>query len=377
MNPEVSVIIPAMNEEETIGICIDKIVQVFRDENISGEIVIADSSDDKTPEIARNKGARVVHPDKKGYGNAYQYGFAHANGKILVIGDADNTYDFSIIPELIKPIQQGRADMVIGSRLKGTILPDSMPALHQYIGNPLLTFLLNKSFGTRFSDCHSGMRAITREAYDHLSLHTGGMEYASEMMIEAGRKKLKVAEIPITYYPRNSPSKLHSFADGWRHIRFIMLMRPLPFLMGPGMLFTLLGLFLMAVLIISRPVEYHGLHSFILGGIFLTGGVQLITMGVVLKAYAVTHGFDVCGLWFSRILTYQRLEIVLFSGIGILLLGFISGIYIMWEWFSQSFGALTQVTSAVFALCGVIIGLQLIFTAILSSMMLLRSDRGE
>jgi glycosyltransferase involved in cell wall biosynthesis len=372
---EVSVILPALDEEGTIGECIRKILSVFSANTINGEIIVSDSSSDRTPYIARELGARVIHPKKRGYGNAYHEGFAEAEGEILVIGDADNTYDFTVIPTLIQPIRDKTADIVIGSRLKGKILPGSMPFLHQYLGNPLLTILLNITFGTHFSDCHSGMRAISREAYDKLALHTGGMEYASEMLIEVAKKDLRVAEIPITYYPRIAPSKLHSFADGWRHMRFIMLLRPLPFLMIPGLLFIFLGIAMMLLITFFRPVELQGLHSYILGAIFLTGGVQFVMSGFALKAYAITHGFDDEANRVSFLLNYQSLEKLLGLGILILILGLASGAFIISQWVAHSFGELSEVSNAVISLCSVIIGLQLVFTAILVSMMLLSTDR--
>lgn len=375
MNPEVSVVIPALNEEKTIGACIERIKTGCESAGISYEIIIADSSTDKTPVIASEMGARVIHPDKRGYGNAYLAGLKYAKGEIVVIGDADNTYDFRIIPELILPIQHGEVDMVIGSRMKGKILPGAMPALHQYLGNPLLTLLLNLAFGTRFSDCHSGFRAFHTKALSRLSLHTGGMEFASEMMIEAAKKNLRVAEIPITYYPRQSPSNLHSFADGWRHFRFIMLEKPLPFLSVPGSLFALFGLIMMGFVLLNAHGGASGFHSFILGVVFLTGGAQLAMMGVALKAYAVTNGFDVCGRWFKPMLQYRTLEYLLFGGGLLIILGFVNGIVILSDWIQSSFGMLSQVLNALITLCSIILGLQMVYTAILVSMMLLRCDR--
>ncbi|HWQ64506.1 MAG TPA: glycosyltransferase family 2 protein [Methanospirillum sp.] len=373
MNPVVSIVIPALNEEKTIGACIKKIHEGCESAGISYEIIVADSSTDQTPIIASKMGARVIHPDKRGYGNAYLSGFAHATGDIIVIGDADNTYDFRIIPELIRPIRQENVDMVIGSRMAGTILPGAMPALHQYLGNPLLTRLLNFAFGTSFSDCHSGFRAFRKEILERLSLHTGGMEFASEMMIEAAKNNIKVAEIPITYYPRESPSNLHSFADGWRHVRFIMLEKPLPFLAVPGGLFALFGLVMMGFVLLNT--HGSGFHSFILGVVFLTGGFQLVMMGIALKAYAVTNGFDVCGRWFRPMLRYRTLEYLLFGGGILIVLGLVNGVSILYDWVHRSFGELSQVMSALLILCSIILGLQMVFTAILVSMMLLRCDR--
>ena len=374
MDPLVTIIIPALNEEKTIGSCLEKVKSGCIRENIPYEIIIADSSTDSTPDIARSFGARVISPEKRGYGNAYRSAFPYAKGEIIVIGDADDTYDFLQIHELIQPIREGRVDMVIGSRLKGKILPGSMPWLHQYLGNPLLTWLLNFTFHSKFSDAHSGMRAISKEALSRLTLHTGGMEFASEMLIESARKGITFEEIPITYYPRISPSNLHSFADGWRHMRFIMLLRPLRFLIVPGLLFILLGLLLMVGVGLVKSVELQGLHSFILGDIFMLGGLQFLLSGVVMKSYSVTHQLDDCGPWFSQILQYPALEKLLFVGLLFMILGFTSGIYVFSQWVTVS-GPLTQITNAILSLSSFIIGLQLIFTALHVSMMLLRCDR--
>jgi len=369
MKPLVSVIIPTLNEEKTIESCIKKIQSGCLQGNISCEIIISDSSTDNTPEIARSHGVRVIHPEKKGYGNAYLTAFPFAKGDIIVIGDGDDTYDFSVIPELIKPITEGRVDMVIGSRLKGTIFSGSMPWLHHYIGNPLLTWILNKTFHTNFSDAHSGLRAIKKRSLDSLSLHTGGMEFASEMLIESARKGLSYEEIPIAYYPRIAPSNLHSFADGWRHIRFILLMRPIPFLFIPGGIFMFMGLITFFLLPLRGNIESTGLHSLILGAIFLTGGVQFLMTGLVLKAYAVMHGFDRCNDPFRSLLKYQSLEVFLFLGLFMIGAGSILGMLIIFNWIGTSFRSLSQVTNAVFALCCILIGMQLFFSAIITSMM--------
>ncbi|MDX8549466.1 glycosyltransferase family 2 protein [Methanospirillum sp. J.3.6.1-F.2.7.3] len=370
MNPLVSIIIPALNEEDTIGSCLEKVKAGCLKGNISYEIIVVDSSTDATTQIAHDMGARIIKPMKRGYGNAYLSAFSHANGEIIVIGDADDTYDFTIIPELIRPIMENRVDIVIGSRLKGIILPNSMPWLHQHIGNPLLTWLLNFTFHSGYSDTHSGMRAITREALGRLQLHTGGMEFASEMLIEAARRGLIVEEIPIIYYPRKSPSKLHSFADGWRHIRFILILRPLRFLILPGLIFVITGLLLMGGISFLRTVELQGLHSFILGDIFMLGGLQFLFSGIVMKSYSVTHQLDDCGPWFSRVLQYHSLEKMLCLGLLFTGIGFLSGLYIFFSWLS-TVGPLMQITNAVLSLTSVIIGLQIIFTALHMSMMLL------
>src|SRR5665647_820559 len=187
---DVSVILPALNEEQSIGECITKIQRVFHDNAINGEIIVADSSTDRTREIAASLGAHVIHVEKNGYGNAYLTGFKNAKGRYIVMGDADNTYDFLAIPELLAPLKNG-ADFVIGSRFRGTIHRVSMDVLHRYIGNPVLTLMLNSLFHTNYSDTHSGFRVITREALDRLPLTTGGMEFASEMLVMASKEKLR------------------------------------------------------------------------------------------------------------------------------------------------------------------------------------------
>ena len=287
----VSVILPALNEERTIADCIRKIQAVFFEHSLTGEILVTDSSTDKTADIARSLGATVIHPEKPGYGNAYLAAFHAARGRYIVMGDADDTYDFSEIPQLLGPLDAG-ADFVVGSRFKGTIQPGAMTPLHRYIGNPLLTWMINFIFGTEYSDTHSGFRAVTRDALDRLTLTTGGMEFASEMLVMAAKEHLKVAEVPIDYYPRQAPSNLHSFADGWRHIRFVLLMKPLPFVAIPGLMFSLVGILLMGIFSLEGNVEQSHLHVFILGAILLMGGLQVILTGFLMKTYSVVHGYE-------------------------------------------------------------------------------------
>ncbi|MCX6696259.1 MAG: glycosyltransferase family 2 protein, partial [Methanoregula sp.] len=313
---DVSVILPALDEERTIGECITKIQVVFRDNAINGEIIVADSSTDRTAAIAQSLGARVIKPKKSGYGNAYIAAFKHARGRYLILGDSDNTYDFCEIPTLLAPLKNG-ADFVIGSRFKGTIHKGAMTALHRYIGNPLLTWMLNVIFHMHFSDTHSGFRAITREALDRLPIKTGGMEFASEMLVMASKEQLKIEEVPIDYYPRITPSKLHSFADGWRHIRFVLLMKPLPFVAIPGLVFSLVGVLLMVIFSLQGDVEISHLHTFILGAILIMGGLQVVLTGFLMKTYSVIHSYENKVGIIELIMTYSNLEkfLVLVSGL--------------------------------------------------------------
>ena len=372
-SPDISVILPALNEETTIGICIGKIQQVFRSMGIRGEVIVSDSSTDATPEIAQSMGAIIVHPDHRGYGYAYLEAFRHARGRYIVIGDADNTYDFLELPLLIRKLDEG-ADLVIGSRFKGEILDGAMIPLHRYIGNPLLTWVLNKVFGTDFSDTHSGFRAIRADSLKRLNLQSWGMEFASEMLIKASREGLTITEVPITYHPRGTPSKLSSYSDGWRHLRFILLLRPMPFLTVPGILCTLFGLVLMAAFYTSANDPDGRTHSFILGTILLTGGFQLLLSGVVIKVYSAVHGFERREGMVEELLNYQTLEKLLVAGSVLVLAGLIIGGYILWGWMVAGFGSLNQIRNAVLSLSLVIIGLEIVFIAVFISMMCLNGD---
>ena len=373
---DVSVVLPSLDEEHTIGECIKKIQSVFHDNAIKGEIIVADSSQDSTPEIARSLGVRVIHPANRGYGNAYRAAFAVAKGRIIVIGDADNTYDFLELPRLLNPLNNG-ADMVIGSRFLGELKPGSMTYLHRYIGNPVLTAMINFVFRTHFSDTHSGFRAITREALDNLSLTSGGMEFASEMIISAARNGLQIQEVPITYYPRITPSKLHSFADGWRHIRFVLLMKPLPFVAIPGLVFSLVGILLMTFFYLQGNVESSHLHTFILGAIMIMGGLQVVFTGFLMKTYSVIHGYETKAGIIERFMNYGTLEKFLVLGSALLFVGVLLGLNILIHWVSVSFGFLSEISTAIISLVLIISGLQIVLYAIFQSMMLLNENNNH
>jgi glycosyltransferase involved in cell wall biosynthesis len=340
---------------------------------VRGEIIVSDSSTDSTPGIASEMGALVVHPRHRGYGYAYLEGFTHARGKYIVIGDADNTYDFLELPLLVNELDKG-ADLVVGSRFKGDIKKGAMIPLHQYIGNPLLTWVLNRVFTTEFSDTHSGYRAFRADALKKLNLQSWGMEFASEMLIKASREGLKITEVPITYYPRKTPSKLSSFSDGWRHVRFILLLKPMPFLTIPGLFFALFGLIMMAAFYTSSEDPTGRTHSFILGAILLTGGFQLFLSGLMIKVYSVVHGFEKREGFVRTLLNYQTLEKFLAAGVVLILAGLIIGGFILQDWIQSGFGPLYQITNAVLSLCLVIIGLELSFIAVFISMMCLNDD---
>jgi len=369
--PFVSIIIPCMNEEKTIGVCIKKALSALEKENWGGEIIIPDNSTDNSRDIARSLGAIVVTPTNKGYGNAFLEGFWHAKGKYILLADADDTYDLSEITKFIKPLMANDADFVMGTRLKGQIKKGSMPWLHRYIGNPILTSILNELFKTKLSDSHCGMRSITREAYDKLDLKSEGMEFASEMIIEAARKKLRITEVPITYYPRLTPSKLHSWGDGWRHLRFMMLYNPTPFFSIPGFLILILGIFMTLTLSIRGNVETTSLHSFILGSMLLLIGTQMIATGSYMKVYGIIHNrIDKTGLT-AKILDYHSLELGLLFGIVLFFAGLVQGSGVILKWIGSGYGSLSEVGTAVTSMTMAALGIQVIFSALIISIFIL------
>jgi len=374
--PEVSVVIPSLNEEKTIGNCIAKVKEVFVENHINGELIVADNSTDNTAEIARSAGATVIVPEKRGYGNAYLAALFHAKSEFMVIADSDGTYDLSELPNFLAPLMKGDADLVIGNRFGGGISKGAMPWLHRYIGNPILTMILNRLFKIEISDAHCGMRAFTREAYGKMNLRTGGMEFASEMIVEAARKNLRIKEVPIAYYPRIAPSKLHSFADGWRHLRFMMLYKPLPFLFVPGLLIFLLGLLLTLTMLLQGNVETSHMHSLIFGSILVIIGIQTISTGIFMKAYAAVHGLCEKGGFIEKLLDYHSLEKELILGAALLLIGLAMGINVLLTWINIGFGSLSEIEDAVIAMVLAAVGIQVIFTAIFLSVLLLE-EGGE
>ena len=236
----VSVVIPCLNEAGNIERCVRAARTALEDAGIAGEVVVADNdSEDGSAELAAAAGARVVHEPRRGYGSAYLAGFAAARGRYIVMGDADLTYDFREIPRFVEQLDEG-AELVMGDRMDN-IHPGAMPWLHRYVGNPVLTGVLNLFFRTGVSDAHCGMRAVRRDVLPRLDLRTTGMEFASEMVIRASKERLDIREFPIEYHPRGGESKLSSFRDGWRHLRFLLVHSPTHLFMVPGALLLALG----------------------------------------------------------------------------------------------------------------------------------------
>lgn len=379
---ELSVVLPCLNEEASIGECIRKIDKAFSDNHINGEIIVADNnSTDNSVKIAESLGAKVVHQNIRGYGNTYLKGFSEAKGKYILMADSDNTYDFLEIPLFLEPLRKGEADFVIGSRLKGKILPGAMPKLHQYIGSPILTGMLNLFFKTDVSDAHCGMRAFTSEAYRKLNLKCGGMEFASEMIIKAAENKLRIAEVPITYSARGgSPSKLRSFSDGWRHVRFMLMYSPNYLFLLPGGALFLIGAFLM-LLLLPGPVLFRGVtldtNSMLLGSLLSILGFQLITLGLTVKIYAFARKFEREGSLTSFITKHFTLERSISIGALVMAAGLLLGANVFYDWYLSGFGALSGFRLIVLASNLIIIGAQIVFSAFFMSILLVEKGSGN
>jgi glycosyltransferase involved in cell wall biosynthesis len=369
-----SVVIPCLNEAENIELCVEAALGAMARAGVSGEVIVADNgSEDGSGELAALAGARVVHEPARGYGNAYRAGFAAAQGEFIVMADADQTYDFEDIPRFLAGLWDG-ADMVIGDRMRG-IQPGAMPWHHRYIGNPLLSGLLNVLFHTGVSDAHCGMRAFRRDRLEALALRTSGMEFASEMVVRAAKERLDIREIPITYHPRTGESKLSSFRDGWRHLRFLLLHSPNHLFIGPGALIAALGA-LISLTVLSRVQllqRQWDLHALIGGSLLMIVGVQLVSLGLCAHAYA-TYFMGERDPWFDRARERLRLEHGLTLGSLVALVGLAMLVLIVVDWFSRGLGSLTQERTAIFAATLMVLGIQIVFSSFLLSILGLRRD---
>ena len=368
----VSVVIPCLNEEENIEVCVRSALEVMERENIRGEVVVADNnSEDDSARLARAAGAHVVTETRRGYGSAYLAGFAAARGTYIVMGDADLTYDFAEIPRFVAELENG-SELVMGDRMDN-IQPGAMPWLHRYVGNPILSGILNLFFRTGIRDAHCGMRALRRDVLPRLDLRTTGMEFASEMVIRAGKEHLRVAELPIDYHPRGGMSKLSAFRDGWRHLRFLLVHSPTHLFMLPGLLLAVLGTAIATVSL--SQIEVLGrewqIHTMIAGALLMIVGTQIVGLGLCAHAYG-TYFMGEKDAWFDRMRARFRLEHGLLLGGAILVAGLVIGAVILGTWIANGTGRLSEERSAVLAATLVIVGMQVFFSSFLLSILGLR-----
>ena len=363
-DPLVSVVMPTMNEEQGVETCIDYVKNAVRESGYRTEVVISDDSTDRTPEIAREAGAIVVEPDEPGYGYAYRYAFRHCRGDYIIIGDADTTYDFQQFPELLDPVVNGEADMVMGSRLEGEIKDGAMPPLHEYVGNPLLTKFLNVFYGAGVSDAHSGFRAFRASMLEELDLETTGMEFASEMIMVAGTQGLIIKEIPITYHEREGEATLESFQDGWRHVRFMLLNAPNYLFSVPGAVLGLLGIGVMFAALsgVSVAGVRLGIHSAIAGSMFTLLAYQVAAMGVfaTITSDPIQRPTDPVT---TAVVEHMNLERMSTIGLLIFTAGAVYAAWLVVQWAATGFQQLPMVVGDVIAFTAIVIGAQTIFNA--------------
>lgn len=360
---EVSVVMPCLNEADSVTACVEQALGAMKQAGLSGEVVVADNgSTDGSPALAEAAGARVVHVAARGYGAAYLGGMAAVRGRYIVMGDADGTYDFGLIPQFVERLKEGH-DLVVGSRFAGEILPGAMPWLHRYVGNPVLTGILGLFFGQRVSDAHCGMRALTRDANGRMQLRTTGMEYASEMIAIAMRQGMRVSEIPITYHPREGESKLRSFRDGWRHLRFMLLLSPTPLFLVPGLLAIVLG-FAGLLVLLPGPLRVGPLsfdfHFMFVASALAMLGVQLVVLGLAAKAFARAE-LHVEDRWVGLLDRWFTLERGLLLGFAVLAAGVGVAGAILWQWLAAGRTALFAVRPALAGLTLLVVGAQLVF----------------
>jgi glycosyltransferase involved in cell wall biosynthesis len=370
--PLVTVVIPCLNEEDNIETCVRRAREAMDAAGIDGEVVVADNaSEDRSAELAAAAGARVVTEPRRGYGSAYLAGFCAARGSYIVMADADLTYDFGEIPRFVEHLDAG-AQLVMGDRMDN-IHPGAMPWLHRYVGNPVLTGILNFFFRTGVNDAHCGMRAIRRDVLPRLDLRTTGMEFASEMVIRASKEKLDIREFPIEYHPRGGESKLSSFRDGWRHLRFLLVHSPTHLFVLPGAVMSGIGLLVTLVSVLGLEVfgrEWQ-LHSMIAGALLLIVGTQVVALGLCAHAYG-TYFMGEKDPWFDRMRARYKLEHGLLLGGAILLTGFAMALVIVGLWLDRGLGALSEERLAVLAATLMIVGIQIFFSSFLLSILGLR-----
>lgn len=338
---ELSIVMPCLNEAETLGICIQKAQDYLKTHGIVGEIIVADNgSTDGSQEIALKMGARLVQVHSKGYGSALTGGIAAARGEYVIMGDADDSYDFSRLTPFLEKLRSG-CDLVMGNRFKGGIQRGAMPPLHRYLGNPVLTGIGRLFFPSPCGDFHCGLRGFRKAAIESLDLRTTGMEFASEMVVKASLYKMRIAEVPTTLSPdgRSRPPHLRSWRDGWRHLRFLLLYSPRWLFLYPGLLLVAIGLGV-GLWLLPGPQMVFDIHTLLFAATAMIVGFQAVAFAIFTKVFAMREGLLPKDRRVYRLFRYLNLEIGLLVGTVLLLLGLMGSIYAVGIWGANAFGPL-------------------------------------
>jgi glycosyltransferase involved in cell wall biosynthesis len=374
---EVSVVLPCLNEAETVGTCVRKALEGLKRLSVDGEVLVVDNgSEDGSAELARRAGARVVFERRRGYGQALRRGIEEAHGELIVIADADDSYDVSDLRHFIEGLRAG-ADLVMGSRVLGKIEIGAMPWLNRRIGNPLLSGILNLFFQSQVSDAHCGMRAFSKDAYARMKVNSSGMEFASEMVIKAVLAKMRILDVPVTLKRDGRSSHgphLRPFRDGWRHLRFMLLLSPTYLFMVPGLLFMLIGS-LALVALDWGPIKIGRLsfdyHYMLLGSLLSILGFQIVVTGLFAKAYCYARGLLSSDSILAALKRHFSLERGLVAGLILFLTGFLLDGQVLARWLEGGMGALNAIRPVTLASTLMIIGAQTIFSSFFLSMLML------
>ena len=366
-NPEISILLPCLNEEKSIAKCLDNILSVISNNSLNAEIVVIDNnSTDNTYNIVHkyredNSNIKLFKENKRGYGFAYLCAIKNSIGKYIFMADGDGSYDFNDIPRFISKLKDGN-DVVIGNRFSEKIEKGNMPFLHKYIGNPLLSFITRSFFGIKIKDIHCGARSITRNSLNKINLKTTGMEFASEMIIKSAKNNLKIAELPIKYHKRIGESKLRSFSDGWRHLRFILLYSPNVIFLIPGIIFLATGIISMSLLYFGN-IYLFGVkiyfHPMFLSSLLTITGYELIFFMIFSRIYAVNYLNDKDN-FIEKLTNFLSLEKTLITGALITLISILIYLSIFIGWIDSNMGDLNQTKNLIIALTLSVLGIQTI-----------------
>ncbi len=380
---ELSIVMPCLNEAETLGICIEKALRYLKENNISGEVVISDNgSTDGSQQIAAKLGARVIHATEKGYGSALMTGIESAKGRYVIMGDSDDSYDFSNLNPYVIKLREGY-DLVVGNRFKGGIQKGAMPFLHKYLGNPVLSFIGKLFFRSPVNDFHCGLRGFRQDIVSLLNLRTTGMEFASEMIVKASLFNLRICEVPTTLSVagRTRAPHLRTWSDGWRHLRFLLIYSPRWLFLYPGIIMLLVGL-LSGAFIMRGPVQifniYFDTNTLLYAGAAAIVGFQLIVFGIFTRRYAIQSGLMPERRTFVTIEKWLTLERGIITGVFFTLSGFAGSAYSLYLWDQVDFGSLeySSILRVVIpsVIC-IILGLQIIFSSFFLSVLTLNRKR--
>ncbi len=370
----VSVVIPCLNEANSIAICVDKAIAAFRVAEVSGEVVVSDNgSTDGSIEIAQAHGARVVHATAKGYGNALRKGIEEARGEFIIMGDADDSYDFSEVPKFVEKWRAGY-EFVMGNRFSGGIKSGAMPWSHKLFGNPGLTAILNRFFGVGIGDAYCGMRGFTKRLYARIDPRTIGMEFALELVIKASKLGAKVSEVPITLWPdkRGRKPHLRTFHDGWRSLRFMLLYAPNWLFLLPGGVVALFG-FALELWLLPGPrllgKTVIDVHTMLFGMVFTLTGTQIIAIGLFAKVYSYAERFAPQQRSLERWLRHIKLEQGLLLGAALTAVGAGGTLWLTWQWAASGFGPFNELRATIFFSLWFLLGIQVFFSSFFLSML--------